>query len=427
MSGRTITRRRPYGDNPQVGARGGETEKRILNAALEVFDEVGYSGARVELITKRAGCSRPAFYQYFSSKDEVFWKLAREVGHHMITLGRSLGPVSDDAAGVATLAEWMDSFTSLYGAYSPVFSAFQAATHDHPETARASGAVGSRMDDALLRAFGLQDHPEARPLASGMAAVIIRCNFYWQAMVATGPMERSRLDDGLSRATHRLFHGPRDGVNIDLAARRGRMEPPAAPFGRIATAEASPDLRPRGVATRRRILDAGASVLPVRGYHNARVDDIVAEADVSHGTFYRYFSDKDAFFRALAEEATGGMIDLLSRLPLDGDAAGLGAWLSEWFDSYRANGGVITTWQEMQESNGDLVPYSRDVAAHIVNGLMAMLEGHGHEDALFDTLVLLALIERLPYRAFTLGYTTPQAAIEAGVAIIRRSILGCTD
>ena len=98
-----IARRRPFGANPTVGERGTETQSKILAAGLEVFAEVGFDAARVELITERAGCSRPAFYQYFSSKDDVFWKLAGRLGHDMVALGATLPKVTPDAAGVAAL------------------------------------------------------------------------------------------------------------------------------------------------------------------------------------------------------------------------------------------------------------------------------------------------------------------------------------
>src|SRR6476661_2985020 len=59
------------------------------------------------------------------------------------------------------------------------------------------------------------------------------------------------------------------------------------------------DLRARGQQTRRRLLDAGVDVFATRGYHTARVDDIVKVAKTSHGTFYLYFSNKEDLFRAL--------------------------------------------------------------------------------------------------------------------------------
>lgn len=45
---------------------------RILRAASEAFGRLGYVDTRVEDIIEEAGISRPTFYRYFKSKDEVF-------------------------------------------------------------------------------------------------------------------------------------------------------------------------------------------------------------------------------------------------------------------------------------------------------------------------------------------------------------------
>ncbi|MCU1453248.1 MAG: regulatory protein TetR, partial [Acidimicrobiales bacterium] len=219
------TRRRPFGTNPLVGERGSETERRIFDAALEVFGDVGYNDARVELITQRAGCSRPAFYQYFSSKDDVYWKLARDLGIKMTELARRLGPIDDGPDGVARLAAWIDEFTTLYEAHAPIFAAFQAASRDHEELAHQSSIFGTRIDRALLRAFGRRDRGADQALASGMDAVLIRCSFYWSAMAAGGGLDRPRLVEGLAHVVHRLFHGPIPGVNIEQP-RSGRRAKP---------------------------------------------------------------------------------------------------------------------------------------------------------------------------------------------------------
>ena len=148
MDGTNVVRRPPFGSNPLVGERGSDTQRRILGAALDVFADVGFNEARVELITKRAGCSRPAFYQYFSSKDDVFWKLAGQLGQEMVELGDQLPAITPDAAGVEALAGWIDEFTTLYGAYSPVFSAFQAASRDHRPLAQGSSTISDRLGAA---------------------------------------------------------------------------------------------------------------------------------------------------------------------------------------------------------------------------------------------------------------------------------------
>jgi len=47
-------------------------EGRILQAALTVFSEQGYSGATMEAVAARAGLSKPTLYQYFPSKEALF-------------------------------------------------------------------------------------------------------------------------------------------------------------------------------------------------------------------------------------------------------------------------------------------------------------------------------------------------------------------
>src|SRR6186713_1059973 len=109
-----IVRRPPFGSNPLVGERGSDTRNRILEAALDVFGDVPYTDAGVELITERAGCSRPAFYQYFSSKDDAFWALASQLGREMVDLAERLGRVTPDTDGLAHLSEWIGQFMALH-------------------------------------------------------------------------------------------------------------------------------------------------------------------------------------------------------------------------------------------------------------------------------------------------------------------------
>jgi len=54
--------------------------------------------------------------------------------------------------------------------------------------------------------------------------------------------------------------------------------------------------------TRKRILDAALSVFSRKGYYDARMDDIVTEADSSKGSVYFHFSSKETLFLALIDE-----------------------------------------------------------------------------------------------------------------------------
>ena len=59
----------------------------------------------------------------------------------------------------------------------------------------------------------------------------------------------------------------------------------------------------KGLRTMRRLLDAATVAFGSFGYHAARVDDIVEIAETSHGTFYRYFRDKEDVLRTLVTES----------------------------------------------------------------------------------------------------------------------------
>jgi AcrR family transcriptional regulator len=152
----------------------------------------------------------------------------------------------------------------------------------------------------------------------------------------------------------------------------------------------------------------------------------VAAAGVSHGTFYRYFGNKDDFFRALAEAAAARLSDLIDRLDLSAPPDDLRAWLRDWLAAYRADGGVISTWQEMQTSE-ELADFSRRVAASVFTRLVRLMQRRDFGNAMVDATTLLALIERVPYSVYTLGFTSEADAVENMLVAVRRGFLALND
>lgn len=51
------------------------------------------------------------------------------------------------------------------------------------------------------------------------------------------------------------------------------------------------------------ILQAAKNVFAERGYHSASISDIIKSAGIARGTFYLYFSSKDAVFESILELA----------------------------------------------------------------------------------------------------------------------------
>lgn len=68
---------------------------------------------------------------------------------------------------------------------------------------------------------------------------------------------------------------------------------------------------------REQILRAARDVFSRRGYQQATIDDIVAQAGVARGTFYLYFEDKRAIFSELTDKLAAQITTAIERIVTD--------------------------------------------------------------------------------------------------------------
>ena len=81
-----------------------ERRNAILDAAAQVFREVGYDRASMAMIAERVGGSKTTLYGYFPSKEELFWDamvaaISAHQGEKVLGL---LDPVEPDVRKVLT-------------------------------------------------------------------------------------------------------------------------------------------------------------------------------------------------------------------------------------------------------------------------------------------------------------------------------------
>lgn len=179
-----------------------------------------------------------------------------------------------------------------------------------------------------------------------------------------------------------------------------------------------------GEATRSKLLDAAIAVLAERGYHAARVDDIVERAGVSHGTFYLYFANKDATVLALAERCASELGGLVAGLgDVSSDAAGrkeVRDWLVDFIDHYRTYGVVIRSWVE-QSANPELAKLGVDSLGNVSAVLIDRIRETHPSDAAMRVTALIALMERFTYLAVNRDLGDPDAVVETAATVIHRS------
>lgn len=164
-------------------------------------------------------------------------------------------------------------------------------------------------------------------------------------------------------------------------------------------------LQARGQRTRQRLLDAAADVFDRTGYHAARVDDVVAAAKSSHGTFYLYFTSKEDLFGQLVGDVAGELHGLIGELaPVTNSARGraaLRAWLARVRETYARHGRVIRAWTEAELSGDPVGRHGDDVLTGLALALTRRmrLPKRSGLDPTIATLALMMMVERLNYYA----------------------------
>lgn len=82
-------------DGRELTGKGARTRERLLQAAEEVFADLGYHDASIVKITEAARVAQGTFYRYFTSKEQIFHELVRD-------LNRRVRRSMSEHAGTAT-------------------------------------------------------------------------------------------------------------------------------------------------------------------------------------------------------------------------------------------------------------------------------------------------------------------------------------
>jgi AcrR family transcriptional regulator len=422
-------RRAPFSVNPSVGPRGQRTQQRILDAALLVLRDEGYHRCSVDRITRLAGCSRVSFYQYFSGKEDVFYRLAGVVAAEVRASVEALEPLTADARGREALRGWVAREASIYHRYGPVFNAFGAAAAG-TEAVAALGAQAGEQNVVRIRSRLAAISPAPREL-NAVIAVLLACiarTFQLAGVLRTGAPDaypRQRIEEALADVLHRTLFGRQDGVNVH--------EPSGGRPPHLAFSASTAEILSRGGVLRVRadassptvetLLAAGRDVFVSRGYAAARIDDIVAAAGVSHGTFYQYFKNKNDLAHVLVLEAMRPLATAFVGMPVTTskgpvDAAALRRWLRVYNASHMHEAALIRVWVDAQAQDATL---GADAAPSIDWGrrrVAGFLRPRGFGDVEAEAVVMVALLD-----AFG-SQVRSNRVIDAVALIVQRGLLG---
>jgi AcrR family transcriptional regulator len=177
--------------------------------------------------------------------------------------------------------------------------------------------------------------------------------------------------------------------------------------------------------------EAGRRVFAERGFHAARVDDIVRAARTSHGTFYLYFADKEDLLRALAVDCADALFELADSLdPAEDDLAfdELRAFLAAFLAIYRRYGVVIRAWMEDQVDDRKVARLGVQAFTRIATRLAVRIERSGARppaDVTTSVSALMALLERFNYAVSSRNLDLDDdVALDTVTRLVQRGFLG---
>ncbi len=152
----------------------------------------------------------------------------------------------------------------------------------------------------------------------------------------------------------------------------------------------------RGARTAAKLRDAARTVFADLGFAAARVEDVVATAGVSHGTFYTYYENKSAVLDALLDETATALLEV-TQDPWDGEdvEATVEDVIGRFVTIILRDADVIGTWLEASAHEThfrDRLRQVREGAAQQVAGHIAPLARSGHDPQVIAG-ALVAMVE----------------------------------
>src|SRR5690348_1313517 len=183
------------------------------------------------------------------------------------------------------------------------------------------------------------------------------------------------------------------------------------------------ELRAQGRQTVHRLLEAGLAEFDERGFQAVRVDDIVRRAQISHGTFYLYFSNKEDLFKTLLRDALHDMAVVTDAFPVvtrnDAGRAALRRWVHGFCETYAAHAAVIRTLSQAEivgeEVWGDGLKLLFRLAEAMAQGMTAATGAAEHAE--LTAVACLMMLERVNY-LLTVEVRLPREELEERIATI---------
>ncbi len=282
--------------------------RRIHDAAISLFEEVGYDHTTMDQIARRAHVSKRTLYARYSTKENLFLSIVEGIDAAKLA---QLQAVEIDASGLQKRLESLARKLTVL-LVEARFIAFEriavAQMHTFPELAqtrseRLATCLGTIVSAILKEASPFTAmSPRELELCCELFISMTILSTVRRAMSSPAPVDVDARFVKRSVAVFLAGHAPEEGRPLEAAPESG---PAAGGDGKNAGPEregapAAARQRRKGLATRDRILQAAVSRFARQSYDDVGLRDIAADAGVDVAYVHRSFGSKaDLFVKAL--------------------------------------------------------------------------------------------------------------------------------
>ncbi|TVQ24761.1 MAG: TetR/AcrR family transcriptional regulator [Spirochaetaceae bacterium] len=280
--------------NSVPGDKRAKRKQDIIFATLTAWNRTEFTVLTMETVARQLGCTKPALYRYYASKEQLMRAVETEAVNQVLT---ALNAWHTEALGLplrestGTLVSRADDLFAAHPSFVPCVAArgplLEAAQRESLKTAtmRTLSTLAQQSDDST-------------------ASYLLFSVAFWYSFREWLPLLRSQNTDfkhpDIDREwiLHRCLHGLSDPAaerHIDFAEveRVFRVEP--------------------GEARREphRIFSAIAEVVASEGIENATVQRIASRIGISPGSLYHYFANRSEMLEETMQQEQQAFLDLL--------------------------------------------------------------------------------------------------------------------
>jgi AcrR family transcriptional regulator len=252
-----------------AGARG-DTEKRLVDAALGLFAHKWYNTVSVAEICRAAGLSNGIFYKYYEGKEALFKSLLETV---IEKIRESLATAEGDSprARLRSFTTTLIDFPEKNRELVAVFREGQYRFFDYER--KLVTLYAKRLSQALGRETGLAEYLF---VLGGIRFCAVRRSLHSRSVSPEAVLDivERGIFRGMDFDPEAVFAGPVRPLALDLEA-----------------------------GAKERLLKAGKRLFGEKGYFETNIHEITDAAELSVGAFYSHFEGKEPFYAVLIERA----------------------------------------------------------------------------------------------------------------------------